>query len=174
MKNSTVGTRKPVTASDAVAEGAAIANLARLFFEIGSEDDEEDHVRRQHVGHDPEHAVALVEDAGAEFGKGVPGVRDEFGRVLPEDVADHPAGQLDPQQNTRHGDPLVELRLGADPVVDGFEIPHPVADAGDGSGDQQVVADPAQPAPGPVEEEHENAGDDDVDAAVELRRGRVE
>ena len=121
--------------------------LGSAGLQKGSEDDEQDHVGGQHVGHDAEHAVALVEDAGAEFGEGVAGMRDDLGRVLTVDTVDqhdggqddegvphHPPGQLDPQQHPRHGDPLIQVGFGADPIVDGLEVPHPVADADDGPG----------------------------------------
>ena len=46
-----------------------------------AEEDEQDHVGDQHVRHDAEHAVALVEDADAERREGVASVGDQVGHV---------------------------------------------------------------------------------------------
>ena len=159
--------------------------LGSARFEEGAKNDEQDDVGGQHVGHDAEHPVAFVENAGAEFGKGVSGVRYELGCVVTvdtvdqhdtaqdnEDVPHDPPRQFDSQQYARHGDPLIQVGLGADPIVDGLEVPHPVADANGGHGDEQVVSDSAQAGFRPVEEKHEDVRNDDVDSSVVLGRGR--
>ena len=44
-------------------------SLGAALLEEGTEENEEDHVGGQDVGHDAEHAVALVEDADAQLGE---------------------------------------------------------------------------------------------------------
>ena len=121
------------------------------------------------------------------FREGVAGMGDDLGCVVPvntvdqhdggqddEGVPHHPPGQLDSQQHPRHGDPPIQVGFGADPIVDGLEVPHPVSDADDGQANQQIVDPSAQAGFGPVEEEHQDVGDKDVDSAVILGRGRIE
>jgi hypothetical protein len=60
--------------------------LGPAFFQKGPEQDEQDHVGGQHVGHDAEHAVALVENAGAQPGKVSPAWEIRSGHVVPVDM----------------------------------------------------------------------------------------
>jgi hypothetical protein len=98
--------------------------LGPAFFEIGPEQDEEQHVSGQHVGHDAENAVRFIEDACAQDRAGYrphgPAYRacvrrtshkKDHGAHDDKDVAHHAAGQLDADQNADHGHPLINQRF---------------------------------------------------------------
>lgn len=112
------------------------------------EDHEQNDIGGQYVGHDPEHAITLVEDTGAQVGESITGMGDQLRGIGPvdaveehdgtdnnKDAADDPARELDPEQHTHRGDGLVEYRLCAGPVIDDLEICDPVADADNGGED---------------------------------------
>ena len=56
--------------------------LGPALFQKGAEQDEQDHIGGQHVGHDAEHPVALVEDAGAQVGEGVAGMGEQVRGIV--------------------------------------------------------------------------------------------
>lgn len=72
-------------------------SLRATLFEESAKDHAEDDLGREHVGHDAEHAITLVEDAGAQTGKGIAtSVRDEFGCILAEyALQQHDRARLD-------------------------------------------------------------------------------
>ena len=57
--------------------------LRARFFQERPEEHEKEHVGGQHVGHDAEDPVALVEHRGAQPHKGVAGMGKEFRHVRP-------------------------------------------------------------------------------------------
>jgi hypothetical protein len=85
-----------------------------------------------------------------------------------KNIAHHPSGQLDSDQNPDHSDEHIERCLGTGAVVDDFKIEDPVADAEDRKEDQQIVNDPQPFVFGFIEQKDENVSDDNVYSAVIL------
>ena len=57
--------------------------LGPAFFQKRAKEDKEQDIGGKHIGHDPEHPVTLVEDAGAEFGESGPGMGDQIRSKVP-------------------------------------------------------------------------------------------
>ena len=57
--------------------------LGPTFFRKRAKEDEEQDIGGKHIGHDPEHPVTLVEDAGAEFEKVAPAWEIKSGARYP-------------------------------------------------------------------------------------------
>ena len=57
--------------------------LGPAFFQKRAKEDEEQDIGGKHIGHDPEHPVTLLEDAGAEFAKSGPGMGDQIRSKVP-------------------------------------------------------------------------------------------
>jgi len=121
----------------------------------GAEKDKQQDIGGEHVSHDAEHAVTLVENRGAESRESIARMRDQVGQIVAvhtirqhhdandyEHAAHHPAGQFHADQNSDDGDRSIELRLRAGAVVDGLEVHHPVADGCYRKHDQDVVHHP--------------------------------
>ena len=53
------------------------------FFQKRAKEDGEQDIGGKHIGHDPEHPVTLLEDAGAEFGESGPGMGDQIRSKVP-------------------------------------------------------------------------------------------
>ena len=160
-------------------------SLGTAFLQECAENHEQDDIGCEHVGHDAEHAVAFIEDAGAQVRKSVAGMRDQLRSVLTEHAVsdhdaphdnehhpDHAARDLDTHQHARNRDPLVDFGLGAGAIIDCLEIENPVAERGDGKRDQQKVADTGNRMLRAVNEKNQDVGNDDVNAAVVLGCGR--
>ena len=57
--------------------------LGPAFFQKRAKEDKEQNIGGKHIGHDPEHPVTLVEDAGAEFGVSGPSMGDQIRSKVP-------------------------------------------------------------------------------------------
>jgi hypothetical protein len=155
-------------------------------FQESAEKDKENHVCGQNIGHDAEHAVALVEDRGTHLRKRIAGMGEQIGHVgavdtiqqqndAHEDENDthHTAGQFNADEHAENGHVLVKDRFRTGAVVDGLEIENPVAHREDGPGDEQVVDHAQDFVSGLVGQKDQDVGDDDVDAAMVLGGRRL-
>ncbi len=119
--------------------------LGTTFFQKGTEKNKKDHVSGQHIRHDAEHAITFIKNTGAQFGKRVTGMGNEIWKVCPlntiaehqdtdnnKNIAHHPPGQFNTDENPDHGNGHVKGCFSAGAVVDGFKIKYPVSDGNDG------------------------------------------
>ncbi len=126
--------------------------LGAAFFQKGPEKNKKDHVSGQDIGHDAEHTVAFIKDTGTQFGERIPSMGNDFRKVIPvytvcehqetdnhKNIAHHPPGQFNADENPDHRNGHVKWCFSSGPVVDGFKIKHPVPDGNDGEQDQQVT-----------------------------------
>jgi hypothetical protein len=140
--------------------------LGAAMLEKGPEQDEEQHVGGQDVGHDAENAVGPIENTGAQSGQGVAGMGQQVGHDVAvhavsdhddahddKDIAHDPAGQFHADQHAHDGHPLIHQVFSPGAVVDGLEIVHPVADGHNRCHNEKVVHRAHDLALGLIEQE---------------------
>ena len=76
-------------------------SLRATFFQKGAKDNEQNNVSRQHIGHDAEYAITLVENTDAKVGKGVTGMLYDLWHQFT--VAIHTIQQHDGTDYNEHG-----------------------------------------------------------------------